>query len=224
MSRCVLFEPGLLVLDDALPPDVLAALRQELSRGEYRSVHAQGWDKAWCLSDGQPMRGQSVAYDPTGCVKGDLPRYPTYTSVDALIDKLRWATKAHPDFVGTEGREWKAIYLVPWIYPPGSSLSRHKDAAQYSGAFTWYAQAQWDTHWGGELVVEPPGEKVFPAPHTEIWARETDAGSGVGTFVSPRPNRLVLLGSQRPHRIARIDPNAGAHARSSIAGFFLRWS
>jgi hypothetical protein len=41
-------------------------------------------------------------------------------------------------------------------------------------------------------------------------------------MVSPLPSRLVLIGPNRPHRIARVDPNAGARVRSSIAGFFLQ--
>jgi hypothetical protein len=33
---------------------------------------------------------------------------------------------------------------------------------------------------------------------------------------------LVLIGEDRPHRVTRVDQNAGAHVRASIAGFFLR--
>ncbi len=46
--------------------------------------------------------------------------------------------------------------------------------------------------------------------------------SDVALAIAPSPNRLVLLGEDRPHRVARVDQNAGAHVRVSIAGFFLR--
>jgi Rps23 Pro-64 3,4-dihydroxylase Tpa1-like proline 4-hydroxylase len=44
----------------------------------------------------------------------------------------------------------------------------------------------------------------------------------IAVAISPSPNRLVLIGEDRPHRVTRVDQNAGAHVRASIAGFFLR--
>ena len=49
-----------------------------------------------------------------------------------------------------------------------------------------------------------------------------DDDPGIATSVVPKPNRLVLIGANRPHRVSRVDQNAGAHLRASIAGFFLR--
>jgi len=49
-----------------------------------------------------------------------------------------------------------------------------------------------------------------------------DAGDpGIATSVSPRPNRLVLLGANRPHRIARVNENAGSQRPHQYRRFFL---
>jgi hypothetical protein len=224
MRRTVLAEPGLLVVDNLLPPHALDEIRFEMSKGDYRSVHLPAWRKVWRLWDGEPLRGAAVVYDPQSLYTREARRYPTFTSVDLLIDEIRRAAADHPDTVGVEGRDWKAVYLAPWLYPVGSALSRHVDGARYSGAFTWFAHPRWGVHWGGELVVEPPDDGQTIAPELEPWMLDdgTDCGSGIGTMVSPLPNRLALIGPNRPHRIARVDPNAGARVRSSIAGFFLQ--
>ena len=44
---------------------------------------------------------------------------------------------------------------------------------------------------------------------------------GIGTFIMPKPNRLVLLGGGNYHMISKVDPAAGDHPRFTISGFFL---
>ena len=235
MSCIVHREPGLLVVDDLLPTAGFRQVCREVAHGDYRSVHAQKWDKAWRLWDGQPLRGESVYFDPRGAFGWTGATYPTRTFVDALVDAVRLAAAASPDIAGTEGADWIALHLSPWLYPVGSALALHQDAGRYSGAFAYFAHARWHPHWGGDLLVSPPvppGTPPVDAPRApdgtddEPWISEdapAEPGDpGIATCVSPGPNRLVLLGADRPHRIARVDPNAGAHVRASIAGFFLR--
>lgn len=233
MSTVTLRQEGLLVADGVLGPLPLAALRDQVAQAEYRSVHTQKWDKPWRLWDGQPQRGPAVHYDPDRRFdhkdKGAL--YPTGTAVDALIDAVRTLSALHPEIAGAEFVDWAGLYLCPWLYPVGSALSVHQDAARYTGSFTFFLHARWRLHWGGELFVYPP---IAPAQQATGPASSTDAPwmsdegpeealiADVALAVSPSPNRLVLLGEDRPHRVARVDPNAGAHLRVSIAGFFLR--
>jgi Rps23 Pro-64 3,4-dihydroxylase Tpa1-like proline 4-hydroxylase len=135
-------------------------------------------------------------------------------------------SNACPDIAGAEGVDWIALYLSPWLYPVGSALSLHRDAERYTGSFTYFAHSRWSVHWGGELLVTPPTSESTVHSGDEPWMSEDgndDAdGTGIATCVSPRPNRLVVIAPDRPHRIARVDQNAGAHLRASIAGFFLR--
>jgi hypothetical protein len=223
MSSTVLTEPGLLVIDDLVPAHSLEDIRREMAKGEYHSVHRKTWTKVWRLWDGEPLRGLGVVYDPKSLFTGEARRYPTFSSIDLLIDEVLGAAARSPETVGTEGEDWKALYLAPWLYPVGSALSRHVDGERYSGAFTWFAHPRWCAHWGGELVVEPAGEGQDISPESEPWMDDdgADCGTGIATMINPLPNRLVLIGPDRPHRIARVDANAGARVRSSIAGFFL---
>lgn len=238
MNTIVLRQNGLAVADAVLATPRLIALRRYVSDGEYRSVHSQKWDKVWRLWDGNPQRGQSVYFDPERVFAWKGATYPTTTAVDELIDEVRRMAAEYPDICGVEGIDWVGIYVCPWLYPVGSALSMHQDAHQYSGSFTFFVHSRWSVHWGGELMVYPAANG-WPAPRSspsldvlpkisldEPWMSDDGDGDidglGIATAISPRPNRLVLIGADRPHRIGRIDPIAGAHVRASLSGFFLR--
>jgi len=225
MSDTTLRQSGLIVADNALPADCFAALSHQVARGEYRSVHAQRWDKAWRTWDGHPLRGEAVYFDPQDAFGWQGATYPTHTPLDVFVDTVRQVSANCTDIAGVEGVDWVALYLSPWLYPVGSALSMHQDGQRYSGSFTFFAHARWGVHWGGELLVSPPSDEIADV-HDEPWmSDDPDPGhqdAGIAISVSPWPNRLVLIGPDRPHRIARVDSNAGARVRASIAGFFLR--
>ncbi|MDP3280439.1 MAG: 2OG-Fe(II) oxygenase [Nitrosomonas sp.] len=221
-GRVMVREPGLLVIDHVLPPPQFEAMARAIAEGEYRSVHSERHDRAWRPWDGTPLRAGSMYYDPGVVFDWQGPLYPSGTAVDPLIDRVRQAAEACPEIVGREGLDWIALYLSAWLYPVGSALSLHRDGDQYSGAFAFFAHRRWCAHWGGELLVQPPSARRPGYGTTWIADDGDDDDAGIATCVIPRPNRLVLLGPNRPHRIARVDANAGTHARASIAGFFLR--
>jgi hypothetical protein len=222
--KTVLAGRGVVVVDDLLDPRTFAAVGQELANGHYRSVHTPGWDKAWRLGDGTPLRGAGVYYDPTNASQKPGVRYPTSSVVDDLIDAVRGLTTEHRDVVGAEGIDWVTIFLSPWLYPVGGALSLHRDGGGYSGAFTFFAHPRWGVHWGGELLLldDEPSAAPHPSQGRTGWMEEDEVGSGLATCVFPRPNRLVLVGPNRPHMITRVDANAGDHIRTTLAGFFLR--
>lgn len=233
MSVACLREEGLLVVDGLLRASALDGLRDHVALSDYRGVHAQKWDRVWRLWDGDPQRGPSVHYDPDGRFEHKGSVYPTATAMDHLIDAVRTQSALHPDVAGCEGVDWTGIYLCPWLYPVGSALSLHQDAAKYSGSFTFFLHSRWRLHWGGELFVYPPADPARSASspvfgHDAPWMSDDGQHEAmiadVAIAISPSPNRLVLLGEDRPHRVARVDQNAGAHVRASIAGFFLRSS
>ena len=133
-------------------------------------MHARRWDKSWRPWDGDPLRGQAVYFDPQNHFGWKGATYPTATSVDSLVDYLRRLSRDHPAVVGVEGRDWVALFLAPWLYPVGSSLSPHRDAGPYSGSFTFFANKCWRPHWGGQLLV----------------LRDTPSGSGLTESSRPR--------------------------------------
>jgi hypothetical protein len=212
---------GLIVIDDLLAASTFSEVRKQSADCDYQTVHVGGhWHKVWKLWDGDPMRGMgSVTYDPRRLFPGRGGPYPTKTAVDVLVEAVVDASKLYPGICGKEDIDWGGIEFVPWIYPVGSALSLHCDGMGYSGAFTYYTHSEWGEHWGGELVVMPPVDPSSPPPGWMTDEQVTD--SGIGLSIAPRPNRLVLMGANRPHRIVRVDRNAGAHMRLSVAGFFL---
>jgi hypothetical protein len=224
LVKVVLADRDVVVVDDFLDPQTFETVRHLLANGHYDSVHARGWNKAWRLGDGAPLRGAAVHYDPTNFHTRPGVRYPTASAVDEFIDKLRGLTVDHSQVVGTEGVDWAAIFISPWLYPVGSALSLHRDGGGYSGAFTYFTHPCWGIHWGGELLLldEPPADASHPAQGTTGWMVEDEVDSVLATCVFPRPNRLVLVGPRRPHLITRVDVSAGDHIRTSLAGFFLR--
>jgi hypothetical protein len=221
--RLVHADRDAVVVDDLLSPDSFAGIGREIAAGDYVSVHARGWDKAWRHGDGFPLRGSAVYYDPTAALRRPGARYPTSSVVDEFIDAVRRIAAHYPHVVGQEGTDWIAMFLSPWLYPVGSGLSLHRDSGDYSGAFTYFAHPRWGIHWGGELLLlndEP--EAPQPAMTKRRWMDEDEMGSQLATCVFPRPNRLVVIAPTRPHLIRRVDVNAGDRVRTSLAGFFLR--
>ncbi len=221
--KCLVVDRDFLVVDDLLDPATFAALGRELAGGAYESVHARGWDKAWRLGDGAPLRGSAVYYDPAKTIDRPGPRYPTASSVDVVIDAVRALAEEQPHVVGREGNDWSSIFLSPWLYPVGSALSLHRDGGAYTGAFTFFAHPRWGVHWGGELLLLD-SQTTTAHQHGQGstgWLHEDDVDSLLATCVFPRPNRLVLVGPARPHMITRVDVNAGDHVRTTLAGFFI---
>jgi hypothetical protein len=225
MTNSVPFlEEGLTLIDNLLSPENFKSLHSQMTGDNYRSVHQGGyWNKVWRLWDGDPVRGTTVLFNPPSNLNLGVPIYPTNTPMDIFIDALREATKAYPEAVGSEEVNWSEIDLCPWIYPPGSGLSLHWDTDRYIGGFTYFLHNQWGTHWGGELMVGASRPlHMEPEDFLTENGNENSEDSGVGLYIRPKPNRLVLIGPDRPHRVARVDANAGTHVRLSIAGFFLR--
>ena len=176
---------------------------------------------AWKLDDGVPLGGDEVVI-----ARGQEP------STENGWQRAVAAILANPELPGTLiDEDWDRISARPYVYPQGTGLSWHVDDHElYAGAFIYYAHPHWNAHWGGELLVAERDSEA-DAEHGEMPIMghrfETESYSerlleiGCGNFVSPKPNRLVML-SGAPHMVARINSAAGASVRASVSGFFLR--
>lgn len=230
----------LLVLDDVLEPAAFESLWFHLQGLAYQAVNLGAPGSPWLLSDGRPMQGPgAVAWvDLDADVQDTHARYPTNTPIDLVLERLVNDQSRLARWVGAAIAEWAVVTAVPWLYPAGSALSWHTDGSMYSGAFSFYVHPEWDPQWGGELVlahesaryqrdleVDPAsgratGDQDQRFQRTKLGALVEEVG--VGHYVVPKPNRLVVVGGGHPHKIARVDPTAGSHVRASIAGFFVR--
>ncbi len=208
------------IVDEFLDEDTWTALWTDFQFMELHPVSRS--TGAWKLDDGVPLGGEEVV----------LPRGGAASKSDSPLEQVARVLLDNPEcYSELVGDDWDRISARPYVYPQGTGLSWHVDDHElFAGAFIYYAHPHWNAHWGGELLVaesdpetdaaqgELPimGHRFETEPYSE---RLLDPGHG--SFIMPKPNRLVILAGA-PHMIARINPSAGAKVRASVSGFFLR--
>ena len=214
--------PNFSIVDDFLDEETWTAMWSDFQFMELHPVSRTVG--AWKLDDGVPLGGEEVVLARPGAGATAPGSSPLERVVAAVFDNPEY----HRELVADD---WTRVSARAYVYPQGSGLSWHVDDHElYAGAFIYYAHPHWNAHWGGELLVaERDPESEAAAGELPIMAYRFDTESyserlldmGCGNFVSPKPNRLVILGGA-PHMVARINPAAGAAVRASVTGFFLR--
>jgi hypothetical protein len=207
------------IFDDVLPPEMFEKVWLHTQMDNYSTPLAVGnWVKVWRIGDSQPL----------GSAEYHWSKRPFNNYMDVVGHFFMEIAKNVPDIVGEEG-VWSDMTLRSYIYPRGVKLSWHNDAVSYAGAFTYYIHPKWGSTWGGELMVAevPPLEHIKKkpqvGPHLEHeWEDEYLAERGVGQWISPKPNRCVIMTGGTYHAVNRVDADAGDHARASIVGFLRR--
>ncbi|PRP92345.1 hypothetical protein ENSA5_49760 [Enhygromyxa salina] len=223
--------PSFRVIDDFLDEDAWTEVWSHFQFVDLLPVtRSRG---AWKLDDGVPLGGQEIrthGRDPAARHDdADPHRYPSETPIDRVIHALLTRPELHEGLVSDS---WASVSARPYVYPHGTALSWHvDDHALYAGAFVYYAHPHWNAHWGGELLIGELGEPEGEDPDDDElpimgYRFETEDYSerlldmGCGSFVMPKPNRLVVLAGA-PHMISRVSSAAGHNVRASVAGFFL---
>jgi hypothetical protein len=219
------------VLPEAEADRLWIAFRQR----HFRTSRVAGYPGAWRVLDGEPLlAGAMFSGSPPSSTGAGV--YPTGTVFDRAFDIVLEAAQECADLIGTQGEAWTFATMTPTLYPSGSGLSWHRDEATYAGAFAYYAHRQWNSAWGGELLIasvpddEPIREFTGTGSEREMIPSDLDNSvesaallrSGVGGYVLPRPNRLVVISGHAVHKIVPVHPAAGDHQRASLAGFFCR--
>ncbi|HPF13391.1 MAG: 2OG-Fe(II) oxygenase [Planctomycetes bacterium] len=217
-------KPALVVLDDFLDEEEWTELWTAFQYMELHPVARTAG--AWKLEDGTPLGGQEIVTpmrdDPLVPDPENPWRYPSGTALDLVLSALLAESASYAELIGDD---WRKVSARPYVYPARTGLSWHRDDSElYAGAYIYYAHPVWDAHWGGELLV---AEEV--ADDLPIMAHRFETGSyseallerGMGRFVMPKPNRLVILAGA-PHAVAPVSPAAGHNIRASVSGFFLR--
>jgi SM-20-related protein len=122
-------------------------------------------------------------------------------------------------FPSIKGRHLGFSY---YSYGAGDCLLTHDDTDQgYATAakaaplrrlaLVTYFHEEWESDWGGELIVyAPEGEPGDKEPPLRITH-----------CIAPKPGSLVMFTVPRFHRVCRVDETAGSHRRLSIAGWFM---
>jgi Rps23 Pro-64 3,4-dihydroxylase Tpa1-like proline 4-hydroxylase len=229
------YECSYVIIDNFLTPQdhhfVWCYIQQE--RMEF--VHRNKWVKAFRLTDGQPLWGPPYLSNPYEKDQ-ENPVYPTGKAIDIVIKAVMDQAKLHENLLGKKGKDWAYFFARAYIYPKESGLSWHRDQENYvKGAFVYYAHPYWDSQWGGEFLFASPSTKNATFPKTLTYeGQQTFLGShmenthetnilmeeGVGTYILPKPNRLILMAGGILHCIKKVDCAAGNKVRASIQGFF----
>jgi hypothetical protein len=228
------------VFDEVLPAPAFEAVWDLMEQTRYRSVHAFGVEGVWRPEDGNPLVGPLglllssrlglEAPPPAALEDPNAPRiFPTGTPLDHVLQAVQGIAQRVPALLGEEGVGWGAVSGNPYVYPQGTGFSWHIDETDNSGAFIYYGHPGWHSQWGGELLLAD----VAPGSDLNAQAKLNKFGnvdrfssalleSGMGRYVAPLPNRVVIIAGHVPHMIAKVGPAAGNNVRASIAGFVIR--
>lgn len=195
------------VYDDVLEQPQFEALWASVQCEEYLTPHVSGWSKVWRLNDGTGVGGRE--YDSSRCPLGNW--------VDLMNMMFTNVANAHPNLAPS----WTNISIRPYLYPRGTKLSWHNDLG-YIAAAIFYVHPEWASTWGGELMLaRTPPSGDMPPPHLDHRHEDNFLATyGLGTYITCKPNRLVLTRAGVWHAINRVDADAGDHCRASVVGFF----
>ena len=200
------------VFDDVLPKETFDQLWLFMNLIAYQSTAAGTWAKVWNIGDGNIFRARDHTTDQLGMPRSD-------TVVDALVDRVIELARRHPAMEGFSG-----LTLIPYVWPPGTGISWHSDGAAVEatdriGGFTYYVHKHWNAEWGGEFLLSPErGHQALPFDNSEV--SDQIVSSGIGTWVTPRPNRLLFVVGDALHKVTKTA--ATAAPRLTIQGFILR--
>jgi Rps23 Pro-64 3,4-dihydroxylase Tpa1-like proline 4-hydroxylase len=201
------------IIDDLLPQDVFWSFWQYFNQLSFQNCSHEQWLKVWKLSDGVVYR--SPTFYNSKAPFGNL--------MDLLQQRVTWLAPNFKDLIGQQEKDWDEIQFTPYLYPAGTKISWHNDIG-YTGACIFYAHPQWSAHWGGELQIAKTNNEEYVS--SDSFSREEHSSFlnsyGFGTYIVPKPNRLVFTKGSCWHSINRVDSTAGDHVRCSVVGFFTK--
>lgn len=239
-ARVLVQDEDLVVVDDFLPQQQYAALREFLVCSDYRHINSSGTiSRAWHLQDRFPLRSETSWILPAVEPSAPKPDWviPTGTPIDGFMQAVQTYQAQRLPWLGRQGQDWDEFSATAWIYPPGTGLAMHTDGANvYGGAYVYFLNDRWRSHWGGLLIVmdqsvnravlEKEKQQDGLRRYRLAWLHENDLeadlleAGGLGRCVFPKANRIAFLGNRSYHMVTRVNEEAGDCVRLSLAGFF----
>lgn len=203
------------VFDDFLSVADLEKLRAHMSGVGFSYVKSfRARSRVFGILDGDPLVAPSVIHHHPDSIRGATP-YPSGSAMDIWVESMDRATEDLSPWIGERGAAWDFFTCTPYLYPLGSGLSWHDDAKGRAASYVFYLHDEWKASWGAELLIadrECPDHRSETINHIQV--------ASFGTYVTPRPNRLVVIKAGTPHTVKRVDVNAGENVRTSVTGFF----
>jgi hypothetical protein len=225
------------VLDDVLTSDECAGLSNYFQLQPFYRVDSIGMHGHWLLEDSEVLRGPTAGWGHTWDAQ-----FPTDTPIDYVMKAVVSCSDLFARSVGRRTVDWEVFSAFPTVYMAGQGLVWHRDSEDNTGSWVYYAHPEWNAEWGGELylahTLDVPREygvffhrlratsgippHPWPSHLDNTDANELLMAGGIGSYVMPKPNRLVIVKGGTPHSIAKVRPSAGRHPRMSVGGFFKR--
>lgn len=187
--------------DSLLDEQEFTLLRGLLAKVPLTPVAREPFERVWPVGGPIPLRSDFV-------LRSDSLPMDEAAHLRALrlfSSRLERHRPALETLFGRRGETWSHYTLALYAYPQLSELNWHTDDVDYVGAFTYYIHPKWRPRWDGELLVHPGNDP-----------------SVSGSYLSPIPNRLVVIKGGTQHKIAAVSSEAGHHLRTAITGFFVR--
>lgn len=177
------------VIDNFLPPEDFLSIQKEVSKLEYSPV-TLGNDPFYKLDSGVIHKSARKYWpDKTG---------PFEKFFERMLE-LNLPTEE--------------FSMMVHVYQPGAELTWHNDG-HLPGAYTFYIHDDWESNWGGELMISDPVKTEVPSRGV-LDHRQDVLDPGMGRYVMPIPNRLVIMEGNEIHKVARA-----IRTRKSFTGFF----
>ncbi|MFO8827605.1 2OG-Fe(II) oxygenase [Legionella pneumophila] len=224
------------VIDDFLELSAFEQIWSFIQTEKFKFVHSSRWINAFSLEDGSPLwAGVTISHPRTEpCTTEQI--YPTNTTIDLFMKELIAESSEFGHLIGFKGIDWDFFYARPYLYPRGAGLSWHTDGKyKISGAYVYYCHPIWDINWGAELLINPKPQLDFNYPELRLINNKKKkvgfhlnsselnkyVADGIGHYIVPKPNRLVIFKNNILHCIKKVEHSAGNHVRASITGFFM---
>ena len=226
MYNIVLKTPEVLVVDDFLSQVYWDRLYNQVQLDEW--TQSQTDDKYWHITDGPNYKASKRFLK-------DAPFNDNYDIWAECIKTFANNCEEAQDFV----KGYTDIAMRCHGYPVGSKNPWHMDMGFVT--YSYYLHRHWQINWDSTLLVLPKGSVEYRQMLLKLEGtkqQDTYAGTGalemfeqaektknlmdygMGTFISPKPNRLVLINKNVVHGITRVDKDAGENIRLTLTGFF----
>lgn len=205
-----------IIVDELMDQEYYTSLTSSIQniRFDYPGTE---WRKLWPLTDPLPLQSGSFLWSKKPCGFGIDP------AIESISAEILSAQAS-----GFVEESWADIAFRIYLHGRGSRLQCHSDSPLYAGAAVFYAHEEWRPYWGGELVFpdinnESDVELVHgDGPILNKRLRMTIERQFCGEYVSPKPNRLVIIKAGAWHYTNPVDQSAGDNIRISIATFLQK--
>lgn len=228
--RLVTKNSQFVVFDDFLSVQDFELVKKYISDESYQTYDANQFHKVYRLFDGKPLIGESslLSNKFRNVDSNNKNNCATLTGIDVFVQQLLSHSETLEEWIGNIDIDWKFFNAKVYLYPQGTGLTWHDDGGNKTGSYAFYIHPSWNVQWGGDLLIANESTKNHDYQLLTITESENRYDKhksievGVGQYIAPKPNRLVVIAGGNPHRINKVEPTAGDNIRSSISGFFIK--